>query len=192
MSLWRTESRRLFIGAGDWAAQTAALPAGARLDVTVADCWARYFMLAQPEDNATMRDGRLLLAARFETLYGDPADEWLLQADWRAGPMLACALPRALVQALGRGARIAPLLLRLWNAHCARLPREGAWCTQAGDTATLLYWQEGSIRMVRQQRGANAEALLALELARLDAPPPVARYWTGSPAPAGWMQMEPA
>ena len=211
MSRWLAKPVSLHIGAhesvladavlparcGEWGALADTLsgaPTG-RLAVTVADCWVRYFLLAPPEGVASLRDCRLLLTARFEALYGHSPADWVLQADWQAGrPMLACALPRALVAALApfKPASIRPLMLTLWNRHCARLPSDGALCAQADGQANLLYWRAGQIRLVRQQKGADAEALLALELARLDAEMPAMRYWRGAAAPAGWAPLEVA
>lgn len=213
MSRWRGEHAALHVGArelvlvtgaesaplacraGDWAALAGELAARPGLAVTVADCWVRYFLLAPPEGVASLRDCRLLLDARFEALYGQAPHEWVLQADWQAGgPMLACAMPRALMQALApsRPASIRPQLLALWNRHCARLPRTGALCAGSDGMANLLYWSDASVRLVRQQRGADPDALLALELARLEAEMPAARFWNGAHAPAGWTVLEAA
>lgn len=211
MSRWRSDAFTLQIGphecvlggdvlasrAGDWSALgaelAANLPPRARLSVTLADCWARYFLLAPPEGVTSLRDCRLLLVARFESLYGHAPTDWVLQADWQAGaPMLACALPRACLDALApfRLASVQPQLLALWNRHCVRLPDSGALCAYANDQANLLYWSGARMRLVRQQKGADADVLLALELARLDASLPQARYWCGAAVPVGWTVLE--
>lgn len=222
MSLWRVETTELRIGAdavtlvkggvrtdlactaGDWSALASELgtlltrPQATRMRVAVslADCWVRYFLLAPPEGVTGLRDCRLLLTARFEALYGQSAVDWVLQADWQAGaPMLACALPRALSQALAplRLARVQPDLLRVWNRHYSRLPASGALCVNADGLANLLYWDAGMVRLVRQQRHQGAgdiDALLALELARLAADLPATRFWNGAGAPAGWTELE--
>ncbi len=207
MSLWRTKTAALAIGAhtvtldgealatpsGDWSALAAelaqCLPARARLSVEVADNWVRYFLLDPPAGVHSLRDCRLLLPARFEALYGHSAAEWLLQADWQAGaPMLAGALPRPLAQALDglRLAHVVPVLLARWNRSAGSLPPSGAWCSAGGGQLNLLYWEDGRLRLVRQQRGHHADALLKLELARLDAPLPPARFWSGEAMPSGW------
>lgn len=188
---------------GDWSALADALAdalAGApaaRLAVTVADCWVRYFLLAPPDGVASLRDCRLLLDARFEALYGHSPADWVLQADWQAGrPMLACALPRALLGALApfQPASLQPRMLMAWNRHCAHLPATGALCSVADGQANLLYWVDKQLRVVRQQKGADADALLALELARLGSEVPALRYWVGAlggtAAPAGWTTLE--
>lgn len=193
--------------AGDWPSMAAELaqllPAQGRLRpqlrprlrlaVRVADCWVRHFLLAPPAGGASLRDCRLLLAARFEALYGDSAAGWLLRADWQAGrPMLACAMPRSLRQALDgwRLASLAPVLLADWNRHCAVLPDTGAWCGSGDGMHNLLYWEQGRLRVVRQQRGGDAEALLELELARLGVDMPLQRFAAGDAAPDGWRRME--
>lgn len=165
------------------------------LPETVADARLRYFLMAAPEGAASLRDGRLLLEARFEALYGHAPHEWVLQADWQAGrPMLACAMPRALLEEsrARRPAALRPHLVALWNRHCARLPDTGALCSSADGMLNLLYWEDGDLRLVRQSRSADADALLALELLRLDAAPPAARFWHGAQPPSGWTVLEDA
>lgn len=207
MSRWQTETLALEIGAaaitlgsarlnapaGDWAALAgelgSAVPARARLQVIVADNWARYFLLDPPAGVASLRDCRLLLQARFEALYGHSAADWVLQADWQAGrAMMACALPRSLVQSLDgcRLGQLVPALLAQWNRQCGKLPASGAWCVSSGEVLNLLVWHEGSLKVVRQQRGGSADGLLALELARLDLAVPSARLWSGHAMPSGW------
>lgn len=184
---------------GDWAALggelAQRLPPRARLSVRVADCWSRIFLLAPPAGIRGLRDCRLLLDARFDTLYGQAPADWLLQADWQAGaPMLACAIPRSLRQALDGFslARLAPALLQDWNRHCAALPADGVWCAAADGVVNLLVWQQARLQVVRQQPGSDVEGLLALELARLGTVLPAARFWSGPAAPAGWMRLEAA
>lgn len=208
MSRWQTETLALEIGAaaitlgparrldapaGDWAALggelAKELPPRARLQVSVADNWARYFLLDPPAGVAGLRDCRSLLQARFELLYGHSAADWVLQADWQAGrAMLACALPRSLVRSLAgfRLAHLMPALLAQWNRQCGKLPPSGAWCVSSGEVLNLLVWNAGSLKVVRQQRGGSADGLLALELARLDLAAPAARLWSGDAMPSGW------
>lgn len=217
MSRWRAENITLEIGpesisleggaapqrlaapAGNWQAMGAELtqlahlaPPRARLSVRVANCWARFFLFDPPLGVSGLRECRLLLDARFEALYGAGAN-WLVQADWHAGrAMLACAIPRALHQALAplAPARLAPALLDDWNAHCASLPATALWCAAGDGVVTLLYWEDGAMRLVRQQRGADAGALMAQQFALLGTAPPAVRYWSGSRAPDGWRLLE--
>lgn len=185
--------------AGDWAALGAelaqALPPRARLSVRVADCWSRTFLLEPPAGIRGLADCRLLLEARFDTLYGQAPADWLLQADWQAdAPMLACAIPRALRQALAGFslARLLPALLLDWNCHCAALPPDGVWCAAADGVVNLLLWQQARLQLVRQQPGSDVDGLLALEMARLGVALPAARFWSGVGAPAGWTRLEMA
>lgn len=215
MSRWRAEKITLDIGsrqvvlnragipqvlttvAGDWLGLAAELmqilPKRVPLSVRVADCWARYWLLEPPAGITSLRDCRLLLNARFEALYGQSSADWLIQADWQIGrPMLACALPRNLPQALAvcSLACLIPALLDDWNQHCKTLPETGVWCTASDDFFSLLYWQDGIFRLMRQSHGNAVEALLVLELARLEAEMPSARFWSGDAAPADWLQVE--
>jgi hypothetical protein len=205
VSRWSGKQVELYVGAdhagaADLPAELlAGVHANKRVAVTVADSRVRYFLLAPPEGVASLRDCRLLLDARFESLYGHPPHEWVLQADWQAGrPMLACAMPRALLHTLAslRPVAVRPHLLVLWNRHCARLPATGVLCASRDGMANLLYWEHGIMRLVRQQRHTGAgdpealQALLSLELARLEAEPPGARFWSGERAPPGWTALE--
>jgi hypothetical protein len=193
----RVATATLAAEAGDWPALGAELathlPARACLNVTVADHWVRYFLFERPPSIHSLRDARLLLGARFESLYGDGAADWLLQADWHAaGPMLACALPRALGEAFApyRLAHLLPATLGLWNRAAARLPASAAWCAEAEGRYTLLVWSERQLRVVRQLHGGDPQATLALECARLDLAPPQARLWSGAAMPPGWAALE--
>jgi hypothetical protein len=184
---------------GDWAALgvelAQVLVPRARLTVRVADCWSRIFLLEPPAGIRGLGDCRLLLDARFETLYGQAPADWLLQADWQAGaPMLACAIPCGLRQALAGFSltRLLPALLLDWNRHCAALPADGVWCAAAEGVVSLLAWRQGRLQLVRQQPGADVDGLLALEMARLGGAWPAARFWSGPAAPAGWMALEAA
>ena len=187
---------RLAARAGDWEALGAELaqlaPKQGALSVRVANCWTRLFLFDPPAGVTGLRECRLLLDARFESLYGPGAD-WLVQADWQAGrAMLACAMPRALHQALAPldPARLAPALLDDWNAHCAALPETAMWCAAGDGVVSLLYWEEGAMRLVRQQYGAEAGTLIAQQFALLGAQPPAQRYWSGPGAPPGWQSLE--
>ena len=187
---------RLAARAGDWQALGAELvqlaPKPGALSVRVANCWTRLFLFDPPAGVTGLRECRMLLDARFESLYGPGAD-WLVQADWQAGrAMLACAMPRALHQALAplAPARLAPALLDDWNAHCSALPDTAAWCTAGDGVVNLLYWEEGAMRLVRQQYGAQAGTLIAQQFALLGAQPPAQRYWSGPGALPGWRLLE--
>lgn len=200
LALWRGGLRvQLAAAPGDWPALAAELACTlaprSRLAVRVADCWTRYWLLDPPTGVASLRDCRLLLRARFEALYGQSAADWLLQADWQAGgPMLACALPRSLHDALSGFAlsTMTPELMRSWNRQCATLPASGVWCASADGMLNLLHWQDGVLRLVRQQRGTDADGLLALELARLGAAVPAQRIWSGRDVPEGWSALKEA
>ncbi|MBC3917297.1 hypothetical protein H8L32_07410 [Undibacterium sp. CY18W] len=184
---------------GDWQALReelhGLLTTKAALVVVVADCWVRYFLMELPDEIVSLDDSFLLLNARFENLYGQPAAEWTIQADWHKGePMLACALPRNLLQALEAYAlrSLQPQLVVMWRQQCASLPPTGAWCFVRDGVSTLLYWQEGVLRLVRQLRCADVDALLSLELLRLGAPLPTERFWSGDARPLHWLPREVA
>ncbi|MFZ6720319.1 hypothetical protein [Undibacterium sp. Ji49W] len=219
MSLWRVEKNYLNIGGqeicltradgspphklaakpGDWQALReelhGLLTTKAALIVVVADCWVRYFLMELPDEIVNLDDSFLLLNARFESLYGQPAAEWMIQADWHKGePMLACALPHKLLQAIDAYAlrSLVPQLIAGWRQQCANLPPTGAWCLLQDGISTLLYWQQGVLRLVRQLRCTDVDALLSLELLRLGEQLPADRFWTGDARPLHWLPLEAA
>ncbi|MFZ6756039.1 hypothetical protein ACO0K9_02375 [Undibacterium sp. Ji50W] len=219
MSLWQVEKNHLNIGGqeiwlsradgsaphklaakpGDWQALREELPGllttKAALIVVVADCWVRYFLLELPEEISSLNDSFLLLNARFENLYGQAAADWMIQADWHKGePMLACALPRSLLQALEMYAlrSLVPQLVTVWRQQCASLPPTGTWCFVQDGISTLLYWQQGVLRLVRQLRCDDVDALLSLELLRLGEQLPADRFWTGDARPSHWLARKAA
>ncbi len=188
---------KLSVVAGDWSALNAELarflPKRVRLQVRVADCWVRYWLLDLPVGINSIRDGQVLLQARFESLYGQSAADWLIQADWQSeGAVLACAMPHALQQALAIFApeRLMPALLEDWMHHCAVLPRTGIWCAADDSLVSIVYWQEGRMRLVRQQRTQDIDALLRFEFTRLEEDLPAARFWSGPMVPQGWQRLE--
>ena len=217
MSLWRVEKNHLKIDGqeiwlsradgsspqrlktqpGDWDALrdelASMLAPTAGLKVVVADCWIRYFLMELPDGIVNLKDAFRLLNARFESLYGQAATDWLLQADWhRNEPMLACALPRSLLQAVDTYSlsSLEPHLVTTWRKQCASLPATGAWCFMQDGMSILLYWQQGILRLVRQLHCADVDALLALELLRLGEQLPTEKFWTGDARPAQWRLLE--
>ena len=136
----------------------AALPCrGAMTTVTVDDDWCRMFVVTPPANAAHRRDCDAALALRFQQLYGDAAESWILQADWRIdAPFLAAALPRALHAALLQAGAafklryiaILPHAVAAWNRWHHEV-RRGDWFGVAhADRLTLMALDGGALRAV--------------------------------------------
>jgi len=115
--------------------------AGLPLTVTVADNWARLFMVAPPHNAGRMQDLQAAAAMRFQSLYGELPSAWEIQADWQAGvPFLACALPRPLLAALQQIAidhklhllSVEAQFVAAWNTYARTLPKD-TWFGVAQD-----------------------------------------------------------
>lgn len=108
---------------------------GARLSITLADNWVRYFITTPPENCTQPRDCEIAAAMRFTQLYGEPAGAWRLKADWHAtAPFLTCAIPDWLVNTLEQSAsqhdltlqHFIPRFVSAWNLHCKHIVAD-AW-----------------------------------------------------------------
>ena len=120
--------------------------AGLPLTVTVADSWARLFMVAPPHNAGRLQDLQAAAAMRFQALYGELPSAWEIQADWQAGaPFLACALPRPLLAALQQIAidnklhllSVQAQFVAAWNT-CARTLPADTWFGVVQDHSLTL------------------------------------------------------
>lgn len=158
--------------AAGWEADLATLPAlprRARLQVTVADRHARYLRIDWPAGlRAAEREA--FTRHRFQTVFG-AGDDWCILADRDAVvlPSLACALPRALVDAVQAFARTRHVrLVRLegafaaeFNRHGRRFAGDGAFARAEAGRVTLALWRDGVWASVRSQAVAVADAAAA-------------------------------
>lgn len=95
------------------------------------DAATRYFMVTPPHNASRIADCAAAAGQRFQEIYGEAPQAWEITADWDARlPFLACAAPRALLDALriaeaGRSdglTTITPRFVADWNAY--RAPRQ--------------------------------------------------------------------
>lgn len=102
------------------ASDARAMPAR----VVLADQWTRLFMVSPPANAGSLADCQAAAAMRLQELYGTPAGDWEIEAEWDArDSFLACALPRALRSALLQIAddcrltllRVQPQFIAAWN-----------------------------------------------------------------------------
>lgn len=163
----------------------AGLDRGIELHVTVSDHWLRHWMQAVPEGIGRLAELRALTAARFESLFGLKADAWTITADWQStGLILACAMPRSLVEALRNPpqdvwalASLQPASVRALLRNPSRLPAEG-WALYSSSTGiTLFQFANARVCHVRRHPTTGVptvqtiEALLEAEMLRCGAAP---------------------
>lgn len=179
----------------------AASPAS--LCVTLDDALSRNFLVTPPAGAQGLGELRATAAARFAALYGEPAEQWVLAADWHAtAPFVTCALPRELYRAINELARshawrlesLCPALLRVWNRVNLAIPADGWLLVGFGQTLTLAHTRSGRIASLRSLRLGSAPDLAELatliEQERLRSPADAETHarqsllWTGT---AGWL-----
>ena len=171
--------------------------------IVLADEWTRLFMVTPPRNVERMRDCEAAVALRFQSLYGEPCNDWNVQADHDAAHVfLACAVPRALRDTLlatcaaRRLAVVAmtPQFVGSWNRWRRRLG-EGAWLgvVHAG-SLTLAATSGGRLAEVRRalippgalRQRAWLNDQLGREALRLGLPVPRG-LWVCGDAPEAWL-----
>jgi hypothetical protein len=161
----------------------AGIDGGVELHVTVADHWSRYWMQAVPDGIGQLAELRTLSAARFESLFGLKAEAWSIAADWQSsGLVLACAMPRSLVEALRNPphdvwslASLQPASVRALSRNASKFPAEG-WVLCSSSTGITLF-QISSARVCHVRRHPTTgvptvpmiEALIEAEILRRNA-----------------------
>jgi hypothetical protein len=92
--------------------------------VIVADEWVRVFVVTPPKNCSRIKDCHAAANMRFQTLYGEAASGWHIEADWDPQhPFLACALHQSLrsgLQQLAADHRLTltsvlPHFIAVWN-----------------------------------------------------------------------------
>lgn len=151
----------------DWEPSMATVMAqtevktGGNLHVTVADDWARYWVVTPPQGLRSLDELRALAATRFEQLYASQADGWALAADWSLrGASLVCALPSRLLASLRnvstqyrwRIDSIQPQAVRLMNSHRDRIDKHAWICAFGTGTFLAVLLEDGVTRHARQFR----------------------------------------
>jgi hypothetical protein len=172
-------------------------------DIVLSDTWVRSWMVAPPQNAASLADCRAAANARFQVLFGESMADWELQADWDARrPFLACAVPRKLLAALLQAASdnrlvlrtVAPQFVVAWNRWRASL-QEGNWFGVLGremlTCAVLGRHGPVTLREVALPDEAARDQrlfpeILAREALRLNVPMPTEIRLCGQ-VPADWV-----
>ncbi|GAB3244564.1 hypothetical protein [Chitinimonas naiadis] len=145
-----------------------------RLQASVADSLARYWLVQPPANASSLTTLRAVAQARFEQLFGTSAGQWRITADWAADrPFLATALPATLCDAVVQLAdvqgwrlqQLQPALVRNWNRHAGQLPTASWFCLAQEHSLTYAVVSQDRWLAVRQLNFASpptASALLDL------------------------------
>ena len=147
----------------------AQLGAASTLRVCVSDAYCRYLLLPRPAGARNKQELDAAISARFQSSFGENADDWILTTD--SPPMakfdLACALRRRLYEAIQAGAQRLPLVslqpLWIWCAQqTARKCKADHWLIVAeGQGVTSGLFRSGQCVGVRSSRQFTADDTLA-------------------------------
>lgn len=94
--------------------------------VHLSNDFVRHFIVKPAKNTLSLRDCRDVAYARFQTLFGEKHEDWLIQGDWNQQyPFFACAIPKSLLHQLARLTtefklrvlNTTPQLASVWNAH---------------------------------------------------------------------------
>ncbi|MFP3757699.1 hypothetical protein [Cupriavidus sp. SIMBA_020] len=151
------------------------LPRGARWSALIDDELARFFVVTPPEQVASLRELQHVCALQCESLFGDPAGDWICMGDWRAsGPFLVCALPKSLLQTLASVASqqrarldsVTPCFVQTWNEWAPRMPQRQAWFAHITERHAVLVAASGGTPIAVSQLASpgcqDADALRTL------------------------------
>lgn len=168
--------------------------------VVLADDLVRLWQVTPPGGATRMGDLEAAAALRFQHLFGAPAADWRISADWDAAhPFLAAAMPQALLAQLLSAAKehrfhlveALPQFVAAMNGW-RRARRPGAWFGQVAGGVLALAAYEGrrlvALRSAVVPDGAGRswlDAHIAREALRLGVDAPERVQLCGS-APAGW------
>lgn len=143
------------------------------LHVTLSDAWARYWITRRVDG---LRDGReldALVASEFAINFGDDsADEWQirLDPDPTAKAWLCCALPKAVIVALGdacgdRLVSVQPHFVRAWHRHRREFGKGGLLSLAGGEATTVGVLVDGDWHDVRMYPplGGNSAAAAVVD-----------------------------
>jgi hypothetical protein len=155
-------------GDGGWAAALAALPEVLKgksgiASVVLADQFVRYALLPHNDTLKNAGDWAALARHRFSVLHGPRADEWEVKIAATApyGARLACAIDKALVQALAeafvkstvRLANVQPFLIAAFNRLRRRVGNGSCWIVvEEPGRLTLALIQRGAWVAIRARR----------------------------------------
>ncbi len=124
----------------------------------LSDDWVRLFMVTPPQNATRLQDCRAAADLRFQALYGEPPEDWVLLGDWDVRyPYLACAVPKQLLTILDQIAtasgltlvKIAPQFIAGWNRWHRKLAQNAWFAVVHGKTMTFGMVEQRRLTAVR-------------------------------------------
>lgn len=167
---------------GQWHVQSTSLPAATNsaplsneqiaqaLDSLLSQCGGEYkhvrvvlaseclreWVMEVPAGVQSLDELRNLTVARFAQLHAQPADQWMVTADWTTrGPMLCTAAPRHLVETVQSELERRGLRSSLSTTLCSalsdisELPSDTWLCIRTPDFSALLLIRQRSLQLLR-------------------------------------------
>ncbi|MFN7882230.1 MAG: hypothetical protein ACK5PF_04340 [bacterium] len=131
-----------------------------RLHVLVADELTRHFLMQPLKGLRHVAELRQAVLARFMSLYSEPANAWLLQADWQIKqPFIVSALPEIVLVSFkalcerqqARLVSVVPVWVKIYHQAMRYLPQNGWLAVAEGRSLSLLGLQTGHIVHYRHQ-----------------------------------------
>lgn len=176
---------------------------GVRAKIVLADDMVRYFMVTPPSNTARLEDCKAAAQMRFQTLHGESAANWQLEADWNCfDPFLVCAVSKALLEAVQHVTSryrvsvvcLVPNYIFSWNQSCKKHPARAWFGTVSDGVLTIGVRDNRTLRAVLTTHFLHIpdaqwlETHLLREALRLSVSPPeeiqlcgaIPESWTGT------------
>jgi hypothetical protein len=181
---------------------------GKAVRVLLGDDLLRFWFVEPPRNATRLSDLEAAAAMRFQTLFDEPMDGWLMSAAIdAAGPFMASAMPRPLLDSLLQVLHqhrmtvksMEPEFVALWNRWRGQL-KAGAWLGVWQGSSLTLGVTQGDALCAMRSVAVPSEALhdpgwlqqqLLRESMRLNLPLPTSLGLCGSPPPS-WVSRDAA
>lgn len=157
----------------------ALVPRGSRCQVLLADALVRYLVIQWPPGLRGRSERAAFVAHRFREVHGIAAPEWQLMVEPATGgfPVLACAAPAVLIDAVGEWAHrqrvrtvgLSGEFVAAYNRARPRvMHRVGALGLRRGGRVTIGMWDDAVWQALRSQPlGAGDENVIGPMLASM-------------------------
>lgn len=131
---------------------------GHKVDVTVADTWARYWLVEPPANAESLAELKACTDERFKQLFGANPADWQILASWHPSrPFLAVGLPAWLCEGLRKECdqhsitlrSCIPAFAQQWHQMQDQLPSSAWLCIEQASSLVIALAEKGVLRHVR-------------------------------------------
>lgn len=131
---------------------------GHKVDVTVADYWARYWLVDPPANADSLAELKACTEERFKQLFGANPADWQILARWHpTHPFLAVALPVWLCDGLRKECdqhsitlrSCVPVFAQQWHQIQEQLPSSTWLCIEQASSLVIALAEKEELRHVR-------------------------------------------